>query len=422
MGFAANYLGRQKGFKPHIAEAPSPKLRYTVIIPAFCEPGLTGALQSLWNCTRPAGHCEIIVVINSPDNAGAEILSLNRNSRDQVIEWTLSHSDPAFQTRVIDIPDFPVKDAGVGLARKTGMDEAIYRYDQLGNPNGYILSFDADSICDANYFTAIEEAICEHPSVKGFDVYFEHPVSGGDYPAKVYEGITDYELHLRYVNQFLRFSGFPYAHHTVGSCFGVRADIYTAQGGMNRKKAGEDFYFLHKVIPLGDFFDINTTRVIPSPRESFRVPFGTGPAISRYLASEKEMQTYAPECFTPLLQFFKHVPGLYKAKPETIHSFIDLLPVSLKEFLKLNAVFDVMEEINRNSGSTETFCNRFYRWFDAFRIVKYLNYASREYYPKIGVSGAARQLLQVLGYGGQYNDKCPLELLEVFRKMERGNQ
>jgi hypothetical protein len=420
MGFAAYYLGRQKGFKPHFAEAPSPKLRYTVIIPAFCEPGLTGALESLWNCTRPAGHCEIIVVINSPDNAGPEILSLNRSSRDEVIEWISSHQDPSFQTRVIDIPDFPVKDAGVGLARKTGMDEALYRYDLLGNPNGYILSFDADSICDVNYFTAIEEAICENPSVKAFDVYFEHPVSGGDYPAKVYEGITDYELHLRYVNQFLRFTGFPFAQHTVGSCFGVRADIYAAQGGMNKKKAGEDFYFLHKVIPLGNFIDIHTTRVIPSPRESFRVPFGTGPAISRYLASDTEMQTYSPECFTALRQFFKLVPGFFKANPETIYSCIDLLPVSLREFLKFNTLFDILVEINGNSGSRNAFCNRFYRWFDAFRIVKYLNFASREYYPKIGVAGAARHLLQVLGYGDQYNDRSPLELLEAFRIIERG--
>lgn len=69
MGFAANYFGRHKGFRPYIAEAPSEKLCFTVIIPAFCEPGITGALESLWNCTRPAVHCEIIVVINSPENA-----------------------------------------------------------------------------------------------------------------------------------------------------------------------------------------------------------------------------------------------------------------------------------------------------------------------------------------------------------------
>ena len=92
-----------------------------------------------------------------------------------------------------------------------------------------------------------------------------------------------YELHLRYLNLFSRFTGFPYAYHTIGSCFGVRAETYASQGGMNKRKAGEDFYFLHKIIPLGEFREINNTCVIPSPRESDRVPFGTGAAIGKYL-------------------------------------------------------------------------------------------------------------------------------------------
>ena len=41
----------------------------------------------------------------------------------------------------------PAKDAGVGLARKTGMDEALYRFNMLGKPEGIILSYDADSLC-----------------------------------------------------------------------------------------------------------------------------------------------------------------------------------------------------------------------------------------------------------------------------------
>ena len=52
---------------------------------------------------------------------------------------------------------------------------------------------------------------------------------------------------------------------------------------MNRKKAGEDFYFLQKLFDAGHFSECNTTRVIPSPRPSDRVIFGTGPAIREYL-------------------------------------------------------------------------------------------------------------------------------------------
>ena len=33
----------------------------------------------------------------------------------------------------------------------------------------------------------------------------------------------------------------------------VRADAYLRQGGMNRRKAGEDFYFLNKFMVLGGY-------------------------------------------------------------------------------------------------------------------------------------------------------------------------
>ena len=130
--------------------------------------------------------------------------------------------------------------------------------------------------CETNYFTAIESVLDTFPNTRGINIYFEHPVSGTEYPETVYRGIILYEMHLRYVNLMTRFTGFPHAYHTVGSCFGVRAESYAREGGMNRKKAGEDFYFLHKIIPLGEFREINSTCVIPSPRESDRVPFGTG--------------------------------------------------------------------------------------------------------------------------------------------------
>ncbi len=167
------------------------------------------------------------------------------------------------------------------------------------------------------------------------NVYFEHPVSGTEFPENVYRGIIDYELHLRYINQFLRFAGFPFAYHTIGSCFGVRADIYAAQGGMNKRKAGEDFYFLHKIIPLGHFAELNTTRVIPSPRPSDRVPFGTGVAVGKYLSSnEAGTLTYAPECFLTLRLLLQQVKRLFRANTADIASMMKTLPKPLSDYLQ----------------------------------------------------------------------------------------
>lgn len=417
MAFASQYISKQREIISHIAGTPSESLRYIIIIPAFCEPDLTKALDSLWECDRPAFDTEVIVVVNASENASDDIKQLNLNTTKKAVEWIEKHPDPRLFFHLIHSDHFPAKDAGVGLARKTGMDEALYRFNQINQPSGYILSFDADCRCDRNYLTAIEKAIQEARPY-GFNVYFEHPVCGSEFTERNYEGIIDYEIHLRYVNQFLRNCGFPFAYHTVGSCFGVRADIYARQGGMNKKKAGEDFYFLHKIIPLGHFMDIATTRVIPSPRSSSRVPFGTGVAICKFLQGSSRITTYHPQIFLGLKQFFGKTAHFYKAAPQTTESIIAELPEVLKDFLHKNNAIQAIAEVNANCSTQHTFTIRFFRWFDAFSIVKYLNYATLNGYPGIPVREAALQLLTMKDYG--LSEKIShLEILEKLRALDR---
>jgi hypothetical protein len=420
MGFADNYFRKQNGFSPYFTDLPSEKLRFAVVIPAYCEPYATDSLQALWNCTRPVGYIEVFIVVNSPEDAPRSVLDANLQTWLDVTSWIKEHEDPAMRFLPIDKMKMPVREAGVGLARKTGMDEALYRFSRTSNPGGFILSFDADSQCDDNYFTAIEDILEKNKTVTGFDVYFEHPVTGNDFPEKIYRGIVDYELHMRCVNQFLRYTGFPYAHHTVGSCFGVRADVYAAQGGKTQRKAGEDFYFLHKIIPLGHFLDIPGTRVIPSPRASDRAPFGTGAAISKYLALEKEeFLTYSPECFTALRLLFGQIAEFHKKHRDNIVTRINALPEPLKNYLCDLQALDAIDEINANSGSVSAFIKRFYRWFDAFRIVKFLNYASQHYYKQVLVKEAVIAYLQITGIKSNLRKVSALELLQKMREIER---
>src|SRR5204862_3217619 len=122
-------------------------------------------------------------------------------------------------------------------------------------------------------------------------------------------------LHLRYYIQALRYAGFPHAHHTIGSCMAVRAGEYRQQGGMNKRKAGEDFYFLHKIIPLGGFGDLTGTTVYPSPRPSDRVPFGTGKAVRENLPG-RQIKTYPLDAFLDLKQMIARVPKMYRCGKE----------------------------------------------------------------------------------------------------------
>ncbi len=421
MGFADLYLSKQKGFRPFFTETPSGQLRFIVIIPAYHEPDLILSLESLLNCVRPEGDVEIIVILNVPEYADQEEVRYNRHAAEATNAWIRKHSTPGFRFLLMDSLIMPAKDAGAGLARKTGMDQAAYRFNYHDHTDGFILSFDADSRCETNYFTAIEETLRKYPHTKGFNLYFEHPVSGNEYPDAVYRGIVAYEMHLRYLNLFLRFTGFPFAFHTIGSCFGVRADTYVRQGGMNKRKAGEDFYFLHKIIPLGEFREINNTCVIPSPRESNRVPFGTGAAISKYLASgESGILTYPPACFHDLKQFFQLTDSMFRMTPSELSVSIGLQSNTLKNYLSDIHAVDAICEIRSNSGSADTFINRFFRWFDALRIIKYLNYATRTCYGQIPVNHAVRTYLGDIGRSGLQTGANDTDLLMALRALEKG--
>lgn len=416
-GFASTYLGKQKQLTSEIPDPPSINTGFIVVIPAFCEPGIINSLESIWKCQRPSQVTEVIIVFNAPEDANPEVLDCNRKSKDATINWIREHPDDLLQFYILDIL-LQARDAGVGLARKTGMDEALRRFNAIGNSHGFILSFDADSTCDPNYLTAIEDVIKKKPATTGFTVYFEHPVYGSEFNDNIYKGIIQYEMHLRYVNLYLKYSGFPHANHTIGSCFGVRADVYAYQGGMNKKKGGEDFYFLHKIIPLGNFENINSTRVIPSPRDSFRVPFGTGPVIRRLAESREDMMTYEPASFRNLKQFFQLVPQLFTLPEEELIIKSNDLAKGIKQFLEINDFVNAIREIKENTASHESFKNRFFLWFDAFRIIKYLNYSAMHDYPKIPVTEACEQLLIELNYPGVCTEA--LSYLKTLRKLERG--
>ena len=102
---------------------------------------------------------------------------------------------------------------------------------------------------------------------------------------------------------------------------------------MNRRQAGEDFYFIQKLAQRGNFSECNTTCVIPSPRPSDRVPFGTGLAVSRMIEEKEVLTTYHPEPFRMLQKLFKQMDRLYKT-PAILRIFIDGLPQILTDFLK----------------------------------------------------------------------------------------
>lgn len=292
------------------------------------------------------------------------------------------------------------------------MDEACFRLEQVGLPEGIVIGFDADSRCDPNYLEQIEQYFQLHPKTQAVSIHFEHPLQGTDFEPDIYRAITLYELHLRYFINAQAWARLPYAYQTIGSSMAVRCRSYQQQGGMNRRKAGEDFYFLHKFTMLEGFDVINTTRVIPSPRPSHRVPFGTGRAVGSLIENKLEADTYAPASFVMLRQFVQQVPQLFNT--ETVLEIAS----PLQAFLESVQFEARLNELRQHTSNPNAFYKRFFRWFDAFMLMKYVHFIRDHFHPNVSVKEAASWLTEVSGYstGTASTEQV---LLELWRSIDR---
>ncbi|MDX2246859.1 MAG: glycosyltransferase family 2 protein [Bacteroidia bacterium] len=404
-----SYLKRYRFVEKQILFPPSPRLGLVVVIPCHNEPELFRTLDSLEACAIPRAEVEVIVVINSPALCAPEIIRQNQQTLE---EGRIRNGSPGrkFPCHFLNFPDLPPKHAGVGLARKIGMDEAVERLESAGNPNGIIICLDADSTVAPNYFVEIEKLFSDYPQTEAISIYFEHPLEGKEFPEDIYAGIIRYELFLRYYIRALRYAGYPYAQHAVGSSMAVRAVPYQQRGGMNRRKAGEDFYFLHKFLPENTVRELNTTTVYPSPRPSDKVPFGTGRAIRKWLEEgANEWNTYSPRIFDDLRIFTAAVPVFFRETPAH-------LPDSVVQFLLKEGFEDKLPEIRANVTGEKAFVKRFYQWFDGLKVLKYVHFASENYYPEMPVGIAAATLLKKV-FDDSY-EVSERKLLEVYRRWE----
>lgn len=421
-----SYL-QKNAYCPAQIEVPvQSDLNVCVVIPCHNEPDLIGSLAALWDCLPTVGAVEVITVINAGVHHPEAIQAQNRKTLAEAEAWAAAHQDPRRRFFFLFHDDLKRKHAGVGLARKIGMDEAVARFEKAGNPNGVILCFDADSRCDPNYLLAVEGHFQAHPEVQACSIHFEHPLEGALAPA-LYAGILRYELYLRYYVLGLRFAGYPHAYQTIGSSMAVRCDAYQIQGGMNRRKAGEDFYFLHKLIPLGGFSELNSTRVIPSPRASDRVPFGTGRAM---MAWEEELDggdavvypgypVYAPEAFVALKGLCDQVALLWQ-HPDPAEVLEGLAPL-LRDYLKGLDFVAMVRSTQEQTRSEEMFVKRFFRWLNGLRVLQYFHFSRDHGVENVDVGVAARVLAGWYGVAGFGEGEAGLRgMLEWYRGASPG--
>ncbi|MBI2968435.1 MAG: hypothetical protein HYY40_11585, partial [Bacteroidetes bacterium] len=138
------YLPRQ------IKIPPQKDVNIIIVIPCCCERNLLTALGSLCNCIEPDCSAEVIVVINAASGSSEGILKQNLLTYKHASAWIIKNKKRGIKYFLIAKNDLPERKAGVGLARKIGMDEAARRFCDINKKNGIIVCYDSDCTCDPN--------------------------------------------------------------------------------------------------------------------------------------------------------------------------------------------------------------------------------------------------------------------------------
>ena len=413
---AAQYSRRFEAIASPFAVPPHDNLGLIVTIPAYDEPQIERTLRSLAACQAPAGNVrvEVLVLMNAPADAPAAVKRRNQEAYAVAQSLAQALEKPWFRVFAEIDNALPTEHAGVGLARKTLMDAALQRLAQTRHTRptpAVIAAFDADCECDENYLATLVSQFEKPGQLAGASIYFEHDLSD----ALTHDAIVHYELYLRSYRLGLAYANSPYAHHTVGSSMAVSAHDYAKLGGMNRKQAGEDFYFLQKFMSTRRFKAINDTCVRPSSRVSSRVPFGTGAAVGKALQSGTEVSFYDCRVYDDLRQFY----ALAEAWSAPYTQLEERLPDALRRFLDAQAFAMRLSEIKRNAASTEAIAQHVNAWMNGFRCMKFARFASQQFYGYAEAAEVVAGLIERLEREAGPAIRSGIEQLQRLRQLDR---
>ena len=402
------YFNRFPFRKINIALEPSKDLKIIVVIPSYNEKNIQPTIDSLFLKQDDFSfNVEVIVLINNSESEIEEIKEQNLLTLKTLQNLSETYSKSNMHLIPVLIGDLDAKHAGVGWARKLGMDIATQRFRTI-NFNGTIVGLDADTVVESNYLNSIYSFFSNN-NFNAASIYFEHPITGDSFSDVHLEQIKYYELHLRYYKNSLKYSNLPYSFHTIGSAFALTASAYARQGGMNRRKAGEDFYFINKLIKGEIFGEINDTKVMPSPRVSNRVPFGTGRAILEGLNTKKDLSlTYDFQSFEVIHSWINRI----ETKDFKYGNFPEILKAYMGEEIWIKHHTTMLN----NTNSHKSYLKLFYNTFDAFWMLKFIHYLRDNYYPNTRLLDNTNALLIKMNYPIISSITSQLEFLRKLDK------
>ena len=349
--------------KPLITRA----FNQAIVIPAYAELEFLPLTIESINQNKPEllNQTLVVVVVNNANNSPQSIKDNN-----QLTIQKINENNYQFTLAVIDAAspglELPLNHAGVGLARKIGMDLAL---PHLTSPQSIIFCTDADTQVNPDYLSKVKQYFKSHnasAAVIGFRHLESTDIANNDY-------IDQYENFLKTTAEKMQRAGSPYGYVSMGSTIVCTAEAYCAVGGMPRKKATEDFYFLQELTKYCGVHNISETLVFPSPRPISRVYLGTGFRMEQIQDGfDIAKLFYSEGAFWYLSQWLQLGSHAWEVNLKDLFKNTNTIHPNLVEFLKLESIEDIWSKIQKNAPSKSHFAGQFHRWFDGLKTIRFL--------------------------------------------------
>ena len=348
------------------------KFNYAIVIPSFSENNfLFKTLDSIEkNNPEILNKTIIIIVVNNSKKTKLNIKNNNYKTLKLLYEANYSYS-----IGIIDATsqgyELPSKYAGVGLARKIGIDLTI---PLLKNEHSLIFSTDADTILSKDYLKTVIDHFNKN-NIEAAVVGFKHQKAENKY---LNEEILNYENFLIETANKIQSAGSPYGYVAMGSTMVCNLKSYIAVGGMPKRKAAEDFYFLQELAKYRSVHNINNILVYPSSRSVSRVHLGTGFRMEQVKRGININNLYfSDEAFKLLSFWIKKGTHSWKKDILDLLSLIEKKNKNLNTFLINEGINNIWLNLQSSSPTQKHFIKQFHRWFDGLKTIRLLKLFSK---------------------------------------------
>ena len=397
----------------------TPGIHTVIVVPAICEyENIKNLLLSLSENSKSGFENSIIIfVINQKSSSNQEVKSDNQLSLEFLRALIKKIPFDSIQKKIIesginiglvdastDAKGFSDREAGVGLARKIGMDLALEVFDYKVTSKKILISLDADCLVEENYLEEIQKYFFQN-NYSAAVIDFEHIVADDE---QIETGILSYEIFLRHYVAGLLFAKSPFAFHTIGSTIVCDHEVYIKVGGMNTRNAAEDFYFLQKLAKNFKVQRITTTKVKPYSRESWRVPFGTGRSMTDFLAKGKKIFVFDPNVYIILKEWLSLFNSDYSLNPDLILNESKKIHPELYNFLKTRGFKENWSKILRNSKSSKQIDYQRINWFDALETLKLVHHLRDSSSPMQDIKTGVENLFKVVQHSVKFDRRSEI--------------